>query len=115
MSKSSILCAAAGLSLLSACAQQSLPPAVSSAPAIAPAASASGQLRALLAQRDEADLQRHPLNALYRDDMRSAGQLGDYMSDAYLSAERAAAAEAMRQTSEARRAVKESFNTVSSS
>src|SRR3546814_15986804 len=77
MSKSSILCAAAGLALLPACAQQSQPPAVSSAPAIAPAASAAGQLRALLAQSDEADLKRNPLNALYRGDMRYAGQFGD--------------------------------------
>ena len=100
MSKSSILCAAAGLALLSACAQQSQPPAVSSAPATAPAASAAGQLRALLAQSDEADLKRNPLNALYRGDMRYAGQFGDYLSDAYLAAERAAAEEDLRRLAE---------------
>src|SRR3546814_3375466 len=71
--------------------------AVSSAPAIAPAASAAGQLRALLAQSDEADMKRNPLNALYRGDMRYAGQFGDYLSDAYLAAERAAAEEDLRQ------------------
>src|SRR3546814_18688986 len=56
----------------------------------------SDLLRALLAQSDEADLKRNPLNALYRGDMRYAGQFGDYLSDAYLAAERAAAEEDLR-------------------
>ena len=49
------------------------------------------QLRALFAASDEANLKRNPLEALSRGDMRYAGQLGDYITDAYYNAERKAA------------------------
>ena len=49
------------------------------------------QLRALFAASDEANLKRNPLEALSRGDMRYAGQLGDYITDAYYDAERKAA------------------------
>jgi uncharacterized protein (DUF885 family) len=57
------------------------------APAATQQASA---LHALFKQSDEDTLRRNPLNALFRGDMRYADQLGDYISDAYYDAERAA-------------------------
>lgn len=39
-------------------------------------------LAKLFAESDEASLKRHPLNALYRGDLRYADQLGDLFSDA---------------------------------
>ena len=51
-------------------------------------------LRALFAASDEASLQRNPLEALARGDLRYADRFGDYLSDAYFAAEgRAAAAD----------------------
>jgi uncharacterized protein (DUF885 family) len=54
-------------------------------------ATASAQLAKLFADSDEANLKRNPLNALFRGDMRYADQFGDYISDAYIAAEKAAA------------------------
>jgi uncharacterized protein (DUF885 family) len=48
------------------------------------------KLRKLFADSDEASLKRNPINALYRSDLRYADRLGDYVSDAYYNAERAA-------------------------
>src|SRR6185295_530954 len=45
----------------------------------------------LLEDSDEAALVRNPLNALYRGDQRHAARFGDYLSDAYVEAERRAA------------------------
>lgn len=105
MSKQSILCATACLALLSACSQQSSPPAsVSTAPVEKPVADAASQLRTLLAESDEADLKRNPINALYRGDMRYAGQFGDYLSNAYISGERMAAENELKQLAEIDRA-----------
>jgi len=49
------------------------------------------KLRTLFAASDEASLKRNPLSALFRGDMRYADQFGDYISDDYINAERAAA------------------------
>ncbi len=49
------------------------------------------RLRALFATSDEASLQRNPIGAIFRGDMRYADQLGDFNSDAHYDAERAAA------------------------
>ncbi|WP_164115463.1 DUF885 domain-containing protein [Sphingorhabdus sp. Alg239-R122] len=49
------------------------------------------RLRELFAASDEASLKRNPLTALFRGDMRYAGQFGDYITDAYMDGERAAA------------------------
>lgn len=54
------------------------------------------KLRALFAADDEASLKRNPLGALFRGDLRYADQLGDYISDAYFAAEKAAAQENLR-------------------
>ncbi|MBN8819417.1 MAG: DUF885 domain-containing protein [Sphingomonas sp.] len=68
-------------------------PAFSQTPA--PAAASAQQtedqtLFALFAASDEASLQRNPLNALFRGDLRYADRLGDYITDDYIAAERKA-------------------------
>ncbi len=55
------------------------------------AATPAAQLKALFATSDEANLKRNPLNAIFRGDMRYADQFGDYITDAYLAAEKQAA------------------------
>ena len=69
-------------------------PALAPAPAVAQAAQqnpASTALAALFKKSDEDNLRRNPVNALSRGDLRYAGELGDYPSDAYYEAERQAA------------------------
>lgn len=64
---------------------------VANAPAAAIAADTpSANLQRLFQSSDEAMLKRNPLYALFRSDMRYADQFGDYVSDAYLAAEKAA-------------------------
>ncbi len=72
---------------LAACAQSAPPEAISAAAAQSP----SQALAALFAASDEASLRRNPISALARGDMRYAGRLGDFLSDSYYDAERAAA------------------------
>lgn len=60
------------------------------APAAAESAAAQ-QLHALFKKSDEDNLRRNPVSALFRGDMRYADQLGDYISDEYFAAEKAAA------------------------
>lgn len=55
------------------------------------AATESQKLSALFAADDEASLQRNPLNAMFRGDMRYADRFGDFISDAYFDNERNAA------------------------
>jgi len=55
------------------------------------AATESQKLSALFAADDEASLQRNPLNAMFRGDMRYADRFGDFISDAYFANERRAA------------------------
>lgn len=57
---------------------------------------AARQLNALLADSDEAFLRRNPIWALYRGDPRFAAEFGDFLSDAYVAAERNAATEDLR-------------------
>jgi uncharacterized protein (DUF885 family) len=66
---------------------------LAAAPVAAPAtASATATtLRTLFNDSDEASLKRNPLQALFRGDMRYADQFGDYLSDAYIAAEKKAA------------------------
>jgi uncharacterized protein (DUF885 family) len=60
--------------------------------AAAPAAASEHQkLFELFRQSDEANLRRNPIQALFRGDLRYADQFGDYISDRYLAAEKAAA------------------------
>ncbi|MDX3886097.1 MULTISPECIES: DUF885 domain-containing protein [Sphingomonas] len=65
--------------------------AQSPAPVAAASQSAHDQLHALFHASDEASLKRNPINAIFRGDLRYADHLGDYVSDAYYDAERAAA------------------------
>ncbi|MFN3620719.1 DUF885 domain-containing protein [Sphingorhabdus sp.] len=51
----------------------------------------SQKLAALFAADDEANLQRNPLNAMFRGDMRYADRFGDFITDAYFANERKAA------------------------
>jgi uncharacterized protein (DUF885 family) len=51
------------------------------------------KLKSVFSEDDEASLKRNPLNGLFRGDMRYADRLGDFVSDAYFDAERAAAEE----------------------
>jgi uncharacterized protein (DUF885 family) len=55
------------------------------------AATESQKLSALFAADDEASLQRRPLSAMLRGDMRYADRFGDFISDAYYANERKAA------------------------
>lgn len=65
--------------------------AVAPAPMAAPEEDADHALIRLFAESDEASLQRNPINALFRGDLRYAGRFGDYVSDAYFDGERMAA------------------------
>jgi uncharacterized protein (DUF885 family) len=53
--------------------------------------SAHDRLFQLFKDSDEASLKRNPINALFRGDMRYADRLGDFITDQYYAAERAAA------------------------
>lgn len=55
------------------------------------AATESQRLAALFAADDAASLERNPLNAMFRGDMRYADRFGDFISDAYFANERKAA------------------------
>jgi len=70
-------------------------PAIAQAPAAPVTATATSpegaRLRQLFTDSDEATLRRNPIQALFRGDPRYADQFGDYISDAYFAAEKAAA------------------------
>jgi uncharacterized protein (DUF885 family) len=85
--------ALAALALAAPAAAQSSDGIKAGAAAKTPSAQAetpSAQLTRLFLESDEANLKRNPLQALFRGDMRYADQFGDYVSDAYLAAEKAA-------------------------
>ncbi|HEU4704760.1 MAG TPA: DUF885 domain-containing protein, partial [Sphingomicrobium sp.] len=94
-----LLTVSASLVALAACATVP-PPAPVAAPVAAEAAppapeavqaSAHDRLFDLFKASDEASLQRNPLSALFRGDLRYADRLGDNITDEYFAAERAAA------------------------
>ena len=88
MSPKIILLVSAAIMAAATLPAQAAPPTPA---APAPVASpADAQLLKLFHDSDEASLQRNPINALYRGDLRYADRLGDYISDAYFAAERAA-------------------------
>ena len=66
---------------------QAAPPAATQVQA---QSEADARLLKLFHDSDEASLQRNPVNALFRGDLRYADRLGDYISDAYFAAERVA-------------------------
>ena len=83
--------------LLPACTTTTEPGPVASAsasaesPAVASQADASVRLHQLFRDSDEANLRRNPLSAIFRGDLRYADRFGDYISDEYFAAEKAAA------------------------
>jgi len=66
-------------------------PKHASAPAATPQLSEGEKLKRLFAASDEAQLRRNPIQALFRGDMRYAPEFGDYITDRYAAAEKAAA------------------------
>lgn len=68
-----------------------LPAVAQTAPAATAAQSERDKMFALFAADDEANLKRNPISALFRGDMRYADKIGDFGTDAYNDAERAAA------------------------
>ena len=91
------LAALLSTSLLAACTtaqQQASAPVVAAPAQVAAEAvqpSAHDRLFELFKASDEASLRRNPLNAIFRGDLRYADRFGDYSSDEYYAAERAAA------------------------
>ena len=83
---------------LAACATTAEPaPQVAAAAAVeparvaaAPAESGHDRLFRLFKESDEAQLKRNPLFGIFRGDMRYADQFGDYVSEEYYAAEKAA-------------------------
>ncbi|MGZ8349156.1 MAG: DUF885 domain-containing protein [Allosphingosinicella sp.] len=71
-----------------ATAQTAQPPALATA---STQESASQRLHRLFRESDEANLQRNPLEGMFRGDYRYADRLGDFLTDAYFAAEKAAA------------------------
>jgi uncharacterized protein (DUF885 family) len=93
MTNMSRLIASTALLTFAACSAAPEPVSAPIAPAAAEAlaVSAHDQLFQLFKDSDEANLKRNPINAIFRGDMRYADQFGDYISDDYYAAEKAAA------------------------
>ena len=81
------------LTLLAATALSAAPALAAPAPKpVATAQLSEGEkLKRLFAASDEAQLRRNPIQALFRGDMRYAPEFGDYITDRYQAAEKAAA------------------------
>ena len=91
MNRAALLAAAAllttALSPLSVSAQAPAASAQGAAPA---QQNAGERLHRLFHDSDEASLRRNPISAMFRGDFRYADRLGDYISDEYFAAEKAA-------------------------
>ena len=91
MNRAALLAAAAllttALSPLSISAQATAAAAQAAAPA---QQNAGERLHRLFHDSDEASLRRNPISAMFRGDFRYADRLGDYISDEYFAAEKAA-------------------------
>jgi uncharacterized protein (DUF885 family) len=92
MPPKAVLIASAALLLAGCAAAPIAPPAMQAAsPAhSAPQADTAQRLHALFARSDDETLDRNPLQALMRGDMRNADSFGDYLSDAYFDENRRA-------------------------
>jgi uncharacterized protein (DUF885 family) len=95
--KLGLLMICASMGALAACATtpaaapETVVPAAEPIVAPAPEKSAHDRLFDLFKTSDEASLQRNPLNAIFRGDLRYADRLGDSITDEYYAAEKAAA------------------------
>jgi uncharacterized protein (DUF885 family) len=92
--RTAFLCAS--MAALAACATapaapEPVTPVAEPAATPAPEKSAHDRLFELFKASDEASLQRNPLNAIFRGDLRYADRLGDSISEEYYAAEKAAA------------------------
>ncbi|HWH18829.1 MAG TPA: DUF885 domain-containing protein [Allosphingosinicella sp.] len=92
-SMKALLAASAAAFLLSACAATPASESLAiGAPAPAAQQPSEGEkLAQLFRASDEASLRRNPVSAIFRGDMRYADRLGDFISDEYYAAEKAAA------------------------
>jgi uncharacterized protein (DUF885 family) len=79
------------LALLLASVALALPATLPAQPAAAVQADANAELKKLFHESDEEQLKLNPLSAIFRGDMRYADRLGDFGTDAYYNATRAAA------------------------
>jgi len=86
-------------------APEPLPMAQAPAAPAATAASEHEKLFAIFKASDDASLERNPLNALFRGNMRFADRLGDNISNAYFAAEKAAAERDLAQLEQVDRSV----------
>ena len=92
MIRRAALLASAAVALAACATTPSADVPATSAAAAAPAAeSAHDRLYRLFRESDEANLRRNPIVAMFRGDYRYADRLGDYITDEYYAAERAAA------------------------
>ena len=94
MHRTTRLLVAVSLAGLSGCAGTSAgprpaPPALAAEPAAAETSEAE-RLKQLFHASDEANLKRNPVGAIFRGDLRYADRLGDFITDEYFAAERAA-------------------------
>ena len=95
--KLGLLMICASIGALAACATtpaaapETVAPAAEPVASPAPEKSAHDRLFDLFKASDEASLQRNPLNAIFRGDLRYADRLGDSITDEYYAAEKAAA------------------------
>jgi uncharacterized protein (DUF885 family) len=89
--RSALLAATALLSLVACATTQPDGPTPAAAEAAPAQESAGERLQRLFRESDEANLRRNPINAIFRGDYRYADRLGDFISDEYFAAERAAA------------------------
>jgi uncharacterized protein (DUF885 family) len=88
MTSAARLILSASLVVLAPCAAGA---AQAPAPADQSRVSAHDRLFKLFKESDEASLERNPLSALFRGDLRYADRLGDFFSDQHYQAEKAAA------------------------
>jgi uncharacterized protein (DUF885 family) len=84
MHRSILLLAAASLASFPVAAQPR------SAPTAAAPQGEAERLKRLFHESDEANLRRNPVGAIFRGDLRYADRLGDFITDEYFAAERAA-------------------------
>ena len=83
--------ALAACATVPAAAPEAVAPAAEPVAAPKPEKSAHDRLFDLFKASDEASLQRNPLNAIFRGDLRYADRLGDSITDEYYAGEKAAA------------------------
>ncbi|HEX8640952.1 MAG TPA: DUF885 domain-containing protein [Allosphingosinicella sp.] len=100
ISRAALLAATALLATAAAgaaAAAQENPPAKAAAAAAQGQETPSQRLHRLFRESDEDNLRRNPISAIFRGDYRYADRLGDFLTDEYFAAERAAAERDLRE------------------